>query len=87
MSTLSLARDERECLRFLDQKMEATGAAIGEAIAAGRAISSRGYAMIGNGVARRLMIGAHATIYLNDLRAWRITAKGRALLNEPAAEG
>lgn len=78
--------DDLKCLHYLSDKMEATGEMIGEAIAPGRATSPRGYAMIGNGVARRLWLDdRHLTTYLVDLHAWRITAAGREFLAEAQA--
>jgi hypothetical protein len=77
-----MSNDDLKCLQYLSDKMEASGTMIGEAIAPGRAKSSRGYAMIGNGVARRLWLDGGLTTHLKDLNAWRITAAGRAFLQQ-----
>ncbi len=63
-------------MRFLSDKMEATGAMIGKAVAPGRARSDRGYAMIGCDHARHLQ-DKGMLLYLPELRAWRLSAEGR----------
>lgn len=76
-----LMKDEIACLKYLSNKMEATGTMIGEAIAKDRAKSSRGYAMIGNSVARGLCLNRGGlTSYVPELKAWAITTAGHAAL-------
>jgi len=75
---------EIACLKYLNDKMEAPGVSIGKAVASWRGRTPRGYAMIGNGVARGLYLShePRLTTWVSDLRAWRITADGRAALLE-----
>lgn len=75
-----MTEDERDCLVFLDDKMHASGAQIGEAIAKGRARSHRGYARIGNKVARGLWLAGGKVTWLPDVCLWRITPEGRRSL-------
>ncbi len=70
---------ELRIMRYLSDKMEATGAMIGKAVAPGRAKSDRGYAMIGCDHARRMELEG-MLLYLPELRAWRLSAAGRAVL-------
>lgn len=71
---------ELACLSYLDKLMEAPGAAIGDRVDPRSGRSHRGNAIIGNGVARNLMMSYQYVTYLPDLKAWRITAAGRAAL-------
>lgn len=77
-----LSEKERACLAYLTDKMEASGRMIGEALVpvCGGGRSPRGYAIVGNNVARRLMFERGFTTYLPDLKAWRITRAGRYAL-------
>ena len=71
---------EMSCLQYLSGMMEATGEMIGERVDPHSGRTSRGNAMIGNKVARGLMIGRGLTTHLSDLNAWRITKAGREAL-------
>ena len=74
-----LSKSEVACLRYLSDKMEATAHMIGEHI--NKKPTRRGNAIIGHGVARVLTWGRDAPVtWLPDMKAYRITASGRALL-------
>ena len=80
-----LTTRELACLQYLDGLMEATGASIGKRIDPKSGRTHRGNAIIGNSVARRLMMTHGYTTYLSDLNAWRITAAGRIALKAAQA--
>ena len=75
-----LTERERICLRYLSDKMEATARMIGEEIwrvqekADGGNKAAIGAAVVGRLRKRRLVS------YLPDLRAWRISRRGRAVM-------
>jgi hypothetical protein len=80
---MNLSSREETCLRYLSDKMEATGAQIGMEISGGGR-SARGYAIIGNRVARGLMFRG-LVLRLHDLSAWCISRAGRAAMAKSEA--
>ena len=77
---MALNYTETACLRYLSiGLMEATGQMIGETIARAPGRTPRGYMIMGNRTARQLR-SKGLVKYLPDLDAWRITPRGREVL-------
>lgn len=87
MTRAGLSEREIACLKYLTDKMEAPGSSIGRAVAPWKGRTEIGYAIIGNRVARSLMMLHEPRLVscVSDLNAWRITPAGRLALRD--AEG